>query len=470
MPYYGTYTKTDLRSVDWFAEANQGGLNREAARFGLELAQFAYDFNAAPWLAAGWTDISMQVDRRLLTGVRGPGDEAGWRQMLLNTVVPRLARGLTLFPNPIAEIRGAIKQNVLPETGKAVTMVLALPEGRFIVAVGFMGTGRRPQDWVSNMRFSHPDGLHEGFLSLALQYEQNAQGIQFPSIAQALGVERFTMKDVLEECGKPDSRFRLVLAGHSQGAAVLQVWAYRRNMEGLRREHFTGFGYASPMVAAGLSIEGMDCPLTHFLSSDDIFTRMGLLRHIGQCVSLPADDAFRQLVYGRAMKEPLFREMLGIFQTQKGTADGLTLCLGFLEALSRRPHKVVASALAVFFDSTLLELAPATATEEWLRRLMRFALDSFRRYYREATSTEPDASAVDAARSRVEALMSRHGAVAFSRMLVRALYLTHSLVNTEPGRGDLAPYSYMVVRAFSDLQPCEDPLSSAFDQLSSGNE
>ena len=453
MPYYGNYTKTDLRSVDWFAEANRGDLSREAARFGLELAQFAYDFNAAPWLAAGWTDISMQVDKRLLSGVRSPADEAGWRQMLLNTVVPRLARGLTLFSNPIAEIRGAVKQDVLPETGKAVTMVLALPQGRFIVAVGFMGTGRRPQDWVSNMRFTHPDGLHEGFLALAQQYEQNAEDIRFPSVAQALGMERFTMKDVLSECGKEDSRFRLVLAGHSQGAAVLQVWAYRRMLEGVRREHIAGFGYASPMVAAGLAMHGMDCPLTHFLSSDDVFTRMGLSGHIGHCVSLQADDSFRQMVYGKAMKEPLFREMLDIFQSQQGTSDGLTLCLGFLEALSRRPHKVIATALAVFFDSTLLELTPAT--EEWLRRLMRFSLDSFQRYYREATGAEPDAAAVASARARVEALMSKHGAVAFSRMLVRALYLTHSLVNTEPGRADLAPYSYMVVRAFSELQPCE---------------
>ena len=76
MPYLGIYTKTDLRDLSWFDKVNQGALDRQAARFGLELAQLAYDFRLSPWLEAGWTDATLQVDARLITGVRAV-EEAG---------------------------------------------------------------------------------------------------------------------------------------------------------------------------------------------------------------------------------------------------------------------------------------------------------------------------------------------------------------------------------------------------------
>jgi len=42
-------------------------------------------------------------------------------------------------------------------------------------------------------------------------------------------------------------------------------------------------------------------------------------------------------------------------------------------------------------------------------------------------------------------------------MIVKALRLTHSLVNHEPGLADHAPYSYLVVRAFDQLAKVEEP-------------
>ena len=451
MPHRGPHTGVDLRDLTWFEDANRGTLSRDGARFALELAQFSYDFQASPWLAAGWTDLSIQVDNRLLSGVRSTGEERDWRQQILNALVPRLARGLTVISNPLSEVRGGLRLEFSRETGKAVTMLLPGEDGVMTIAVGFMGTGRRPQDWAGNMRFHHEDGLHGGFEAIAMQFEQNAANIHFPAAARALGLSSLTMKDALERTKRSGSPFRFVLAGHSQGAAVMQAWSWRRLAEGVRAENVTGFGFASPMAAMGSFADNPPLPLTHFLYSDDIFTRMGLYRHLGRVYLLRADDRLRALCYGKAMEDPLFLSVLDLLDRQRQVGQALVLCMGYLEALSGRPYKIIGNALSAFFESVLMEL-PAVA-EEWIRRVLRFTRRSFRRYYLEATGLEPDEGDIEALRDEMDGLMALYGAVPFSRMLVRALYLTHSLTGDDPDAP--APYLTLVNQAFDELQPAQ---------------
>ncbi len=459
MPYHGPNTGFDLRDLSWFPEASRGLLSRDGARFALELAQFSYDFSAAPWLSAGWTDISIQVDNHLLPGVRGMGEEYDWRQHILNMLVPRLARGLTVITNPISEVRSTLRRETERHTGKAVTMVLPGRDGTCFVAVGFMGTGRRPQDWAGNMRFSHPEGLHAGFEAIARQYEQNARSIVFPAAARAMGLDKLTLADALERCRKPGSPFRFILAGHSQGAAVMQAWTHRRLAEGVLREYIAGFGYASPLAAIGMKDDERRCPLTHFLYSEDIFTRTGLRERLGRCYLLPADDAIRARCYGEEMRDPLFLAVLDLLNRQRDTAQALTLCMGYLEALSQRPYKVIASSLSAFFESALMEL-PAIA-EEWINRLMRLIRRSFRRYYFESAGREMPDEELQSVRTEMDMLMDEYGAVRLSRMLVRSLYLTHSLVSPDSDGIRPAPYLYLVNHAFKDILPVEQPGDAA---------
>lgn len=455
MPYHGLYTNCDLRDLRWFPDANHDLLSRDGARFAMELAQFSYDFAASPWLSAGWTDISIQVDNHLISGVRSTGDERGWRQHLFNSLVPRLARGLTVISNPISEVRSTLLKEAAHETGKAVTMMLPGKDGTFYIAVGFMGTGRRPQDWAGNMRFGHADRLHAGFEAIARQYEQNAENIHFPAAARVLGLEKLTLADALAVCKKPGSPFRLILAGHSQGAAVMQAWTYRRLADGVLKEYIAGFGFASPMAAIGMSAEERRCPLVHFLFSDDIFTRMGLYEHLGDCYLLPADDTLRARCYGDEMRDPLFLAVLGLLNRQRDIGQALILCMGYLDALSQRPYKVIASSLSAFFESALVDL-PAIA-EEWINRLMRFTRRSFRRYYYDAVGQEMPDDDAQAIRIEMDALMDEYGAVNLSRMLVRSLYLTHSLTSPDPDGIKPAPYLYLVNHAFEDIQPMDNP-------------
>jgi hypothetical protein len=449
----GFYTKTDLTDFSWFFQANQGKLSREGARFGLELAQFSYDFHATPWLNAGWTDIVLQVDQHLLSGLRAGQEERDWRQQTLNALVPRLARGLSVIVNPFNDLRGTLRAELATETGKAVTMILPQPKGKYIIAIGFMGTGGRPQDWANNMRFRHPEYFHEGFSAIAAQFEQNTAAIGFPSAAKALGLERLTLRDALEACREEDSPFRLVVAGHSQGAAVMQIWMYRQLQTGLLPRHMTGFGFASPKAAIGMSQADLEIPVTNFLAGDDIFTRLGMRQHLGKCYLLRGDEDLRAHCYGEMMKDKLFLRLLDIYNSQRCIDDSLILCLGYLEALSRRPYRVISTALSTFFDTRLADL-PAIA-EKWVKRVISLTIRGFRQHYQDAAGREPGEDEVGAAKEQMEALMAEYGAVTLTRMIVKALRLTHSLVNTEPGRADLAPYSYMAVRAFDRLEPVD---------------
>lgn len=455
MPYLGNYTKTDLRDTSWFPTVNAGSLNREAGRFGLELAQLAYDFEAAPWLSAGWTDMVIQVDGRLISGVRRTEDVTTWRQQLSNALLPRLARSLTNLPNPVTDIKSYLQREAPRDTGKAVVMIREDSPGRFTVAIGFMGTGRRPQDWASNMRLQEENHFHEGFFAIASQFIEKAADIRFPTAAQALGRSDLSLEDILLACRQADSPFRIVLAGHSQGAAVMQVWAWQQLMAGVRREHLAGFGFASPVVAINLPRDDINCPLTHFLVSDDLITRVGLKDHLGTCYRLQVDDAFREVCYGDYRNKPLFKATLDLLNHLQDTRQGLLFSLSFLDALKSQPAKAIGGALAVFVDHTVYDL-PAL-TEEWTYRLLRFTIAGFRRYYQEAAGQQAADSEVGEGAQAVKALMDQYGAIQLSRMILKALFLTHSLVGPDLIRADHAPYSYLVVRAFDQLQRVPEP-------------
>lgn len=456
MPYSGTHTGVDLRDLGWFEKSNRGHVNREAACFGLELAQLAYDFEAGPWLAAGWTDLVIQVDQRLLSGVRSMDEVGSWRQQIMNLVLPRLAKSLTLVSSPINEIKSYFQKTTAHESGKAIVLIRPDGDGRFTVAMGFMGTGRRPQDWAGNMRFGQEGHFHEGFSAIAAQFEENAPEIHFPAAAKALGLEDLTLKDVVEACKKPDSPFRLVTAGHSQGAAVLQVWTYRRLMEGLLPENLVGFGFASPLAAVDLPRDELLCPLTHFLVSEDLFTRMGLRDHLGTCWRLDVDEGFRAKCYGKNRNNPLFLHTLALFAQLKDTRSALLFCLAYLEALSQRPHKAIGTSLAVFVESTLAELLPVLA-EELTRRVMRLTMRSFAKFYSDAAGAPPDPLELSAVRDQVTELMDAYGAVAFSQMLFKTLHLTHALVSADSSLGEMAPYAYLVNVAFDQLTLVPEP-------------
>ncbi len=451
MAPYGRVTKISLKDLAWMKDWDCQSPSITGTRFGLELAQLAYDFKTEPWTRAGWTDIAIQVDHRLLTGVGALEEGGDWRQLLLNSLVPRFARRLKAFSNPITQIKGLKDESLLYDTGKAITMLKPLTDGRYAVAIGFSGTGRRPQDWVSNTRFEHPDKLHIGFESLSELYNSNAQSIVFPTAARELGLEELTLRDVLEECHRENSRFILLLSGHSQGAAVLQIWAYKRLAEGLRPEYLSGMGFACPLVASGMDPDQRACPLALFVNRDDVFTRLGLKEHLGQVWTFTPDEHFRQKSYADVWENPLFQEMLATLNDIKNTRQALIILLGFLEALETVPRKEAGAALGhmiqVMMAQRLLPLA-----EDTVAKILRFMRMSLRRYHLRLTNESVTQAEIDESTLFSQRMLVRYPALEIVDIFVKTLISTHSLARDAQGEEDLAPYSFMAVRAFDSLE------------------
>jgi hypothetical protein len=106
-------------------------------------------------------------------------------------------------------VRSALRQRHGSDTGKAVVMIHPAPLGRYVVSVSFMGTGVRFYDWFSNFRMTTLAGVHKGFQQLAEQFEGMEEEICFPATAAELGLERLTLRHVLQEMRSASSRFTL---------------------------------------------------------------------------------------------------------------------------------------------------------------------------------------------------------------------------------------------------------------------
>ena len=288
--------------------------SREALERSLELADTAYTLELDPWQQAGWNDFSILIDDSLHSGMTHAENGDAMRSFL-NAFKLMRAKAALREVNPVAQLMSAMRQKEKSDTVKAVCMMHPVEDGRFLLAIGFMGTGKRFYDWFSNLRFATEEGFHQGFYQLCDCFEDNAEEIVFPAAARALGLEKLTLGEVLLEMRSLSSRFRLWMAGHSQGGAVMQVFAHRLITDwGVLPQNMVGYGFASPTVATGrLVYDPAAYPLYHLLNADDVVPRMGALLHLGMGLEYRPDDAMRTAVY-EPLDDPEALELLRPFR------------------------------------------------------------------------------------------------------------------------------------------------------------
>ena len=247
--------------VDAFG-GRRRALGLDGLKLSFELARMAYTLDVEPWMRAGWTDFSIQVDNQLITDMTSREDQsiAERKLSMLGSLKLTRARRALKESNPLARVTGALRQLEESDTLKAVVMIHPAQDGRYVVAIGFMGTGARLYDWFSNFRVSTEDGFHKGFYQLTQTFLKNEGNIQFPDTAKALGLKALTLSDILTEMQEEDSRFSLWMAGHSQGAAVMQVYCDRllRNKQ-IPSARVIGCGFASPHRSSGRYGAGCPC-------------------------------------------------------------------------------------------------------------------------------------------------------------------------------------------------------------------
>ena len=450
MASYGRFTQVDLADLGFLSRENPAGMsfNREAARFALELAAVAYDFSVDRWLDAGGP-TSPSGGREAAGGVALPqyADRPLVRACQRVAAAPRQAPHR--FPAGHQAGPGVLWKPTPQQTGKAITMIRAMEDGRFAVIIGFMGTGKRRMDWESNFRLAHPEGYHQGFLDLTRQFEENSGRIQFEQTAQLLGRPSLSLQDVLGACREKDSRFVLFAAGHSQGAAVLQLWMLRRLSEGVLPGNMAGYGFASPSVAA-LPHQGRELALYHLINSDDLVPRVGLFYHLGRSFVYHAHKAFRDYCYCGWNSHPLFMRQLGMVKDHRGTMDMLALLIAYLEALSRMEQDKVAEAVALIAGGGFAERM-LLKRDEPLAGVLRLMGRMLRRHYELAGGAPVDEKATAALADTLIPMIEEEGAENFTRMMLQVMSVPHALVFRDATTPGLAPYAYMVLRGYADL-------------------
>lgn len=425
----------------------------EAVELSALLAQATYRMDVDAWVAAGWRDVTLQVDGELTDGV--DGGELSGMQRLANAWKMFRVRQRIRGGNPLGEVMGALRQREKSDTGKAVVMLHPAGLGRYVVAISFMGTGERLHDWLSNFRMTAEEGAHKGFLQLTRQFEENEGEIDFPETARELGLERLTLRHVLEEMRHPNSRFTLWLSGHSQGGAVMQLYAHHKIVkDGVLPRNMVGYGFASPTVMSGLAVDDPAAyPLYHVQNSEDIVARVGAQVHLGVCLVYSPGDDLRSACYAWST-EPAsceHRRMVArVFRHMQDTASCIETTMAYLNVLGSYTAEDMAEALG-----TLGVYAPvkklANAADGYLDNLLRTAQQHMAAVHVSIAGKPVDMRRVAEIQAEIAEIVARIGLKAFTGAQLELMGQPHRLNMQENGR--ISPYMYIARHGVEQLIP-----------------
>ncbi len=401
------------------------------------------------WRENGWYDVSYLVDKTLFTGSAVNGETAEGHSAALAEHYQRAAASLVKRQNPISLLRGTLRQRENSDTCKCVVMAHQAGPGRYVIAIGFMGTGRRIYDWFSNFRMEREEGMHRGFLQLTREFESQCSSILFPETARQMGLPSLTLADILLFCRRPGCPFTIWLAGHSQGGALMQLFALREIRRGMLRQNLIGYGFASPSVAydnPGWDYTGF--PLFHIMNGDDVTPRVGAKLHIGRCMVFQPDASMRAVCYGSAFSSPAFRDALRLLSLIQGSQGGLLFSLALLQAVESLPDQD-ASAILGRIAGTLLPDRMLSALGSRTDQFLRFLSRRVEMTYARVTAGEKIPSGLTGLyRDRMAFLIRKYGPQPFIRALLEAMAVPHRLRDTEGN----AAYQFIVAKRFSALK------------------
>lgn len=315
----------------------------------------------ARYLDEGWQDIALQADDMICAGLNAEDDaQRRWALDGAARMQAHLARS-----KPIAQAM-SIRRKREEKTGcKALVMMHATEDGRWLLAISFTGTTHRLADWQDNLRIEQEEGFHQGFLHLTQQFEALCVQIPLPAFAKHLGKAYVTLSDALDMLSQQDAPLRLLVTGHSQGAALMQVLIARLVQRGALKCNVLGCGFASPCVAAERMLQNADYPIYHIINADDIVPRIGGAMHLGVSRVLTDGPALRRLCYGSRGQRECFLALLALQRTVRGTQDAMCFAIALLQIITTLPEQQA--------EALLRQLAPAYIPNVLQSRLTGYA-------------------------------------------------------------------------------------------------
>ena len=411
-------------------------------RLSYELSVTAYDFDIQRWYSAGWQDFSFRINRQLFTGTDINKENAGIQDTIKSGYYQLLARQKIRFASPLTQYRGIGDGT---DHAKAVFMLIPCG-GVFIVGIGFTGTCRRFDDWLPNLLMDEKDGLHAGFLRLSREIWADASRVTFPACAARLGLDSLTLADIIRECQSEASRFLIWMSGHSQGGAVMQVFARYLCRKGVLPGNLIGCAFASPSVL--WQPEPVLKQLHLVMNSDDLIPRFGARFHYGLLWMADLNDITRRLCYLNDADDPCMQTILDLSHQIRTSGDALLVTCCLLEIL--RDQDLIRAPQVLSGLLSYLKEDPLQKLEERLDHLTDRVRMRALRYYCAFTGRDGlDAEKAGRTKALIRDTMLTYGDSEFARCLKNVLSYPHRIRNNESTHR-LSPY-YLVCRtdAFS---------------------
>lgn len=429
-------------------------LSLEAMRMSVELAGATYSMAVEPWLRAGWQDVTIQVDGDLTDGISE--EERGAMMRLRSAWRMHRVRARMRQRNPIGQVVGALRQLEKSDTGKVLVMDHPTPDGRWVVAISFMGTGARFYDWFSNFRMSSEDGMHRGFLQLTRQFEDNEGDVTFPRTAQALGLETLTLRQVIEEARNPNSRFILWLVGHSQGGALMQLYCRRKMLEdGVLPRNILGYGFASPSVAEGMAVaEPGAYPLYHIINSDDLVPRMGAQVHLGMLLRYRAGEDIRRQCYSWPRDERSVRNRMAVrplLNTMQDTSSCIEAAVAYFRVLEQRTPEDMLAGLNGPGERHPALRRLLSAADTRVDAVLRYLCRHLEAAHQSIAGQPIDRGRVGALQATMAALVEQMGVKAFMAAVQQLMAYPHSCVGRKGAL--MGAYPYITLFGAEELRP-----------------
>lgn len=169
-------------------------------------------------------------------------------------------------------------------------------EKTFII-VAFRGTNPvNLIDDFSDMDIAvNEDGVHKGFAWNATNFYDKKDTIHFQ-----IGQEKVSLEQVILEMKKPDSRFVMMAAGHSLGAAVADTFVgYTLDREGVLPGNTLAITFAAPRTVVNDFDYKYD-NIINIINADDWIPTIAADKHIGDNVVYTPSNEFRKAHYGIA--------------------------------------------------------------------------------------------------------------------------------------------------------------------------
>ncbi|MDO4484402.1 MAG: hypothetical protein Q4C54_08230 [Clostridia bacterium] len=428
-------------------------LDRDAMHLSVILSGDCYEMNTAPWTDSGWQDVTLRINGELIGSQPTHDDFIGSirEKLKSNYLFSFLKR-----QNPFRQVLETLHHKNNGDTGKAIIMAHPAPDGRTVIAIGFMGTGAQLYDWFSNFRMQLTEGTHTGFLKLVQQFEADENDILFPETAKRLGLKRLSLRDILMSMRQPGSPFVLWLTGHSQGGALTQIYCRRKIVgDGILPQYVVGYGFASPTVMASSAEEHpADYPIYHVVNSDDTVPRMGSQVHLGLLLCYKSDEALRRTCYGWQWDEESVRRrslVRPLVEDMQSTGSFLIGFMGFIRALEGRSIEDVEAVLKVggWQDNPVVKKALDLADSGY-DRLLRFAFRRFAYDYESILGDKVPMRRVNAAAKRANEMIALLGIKGFMGTFNQMNLPAHSCCNDADHPNGV--YQYIVEHGFDELQ------------------